>query len=177
MANGTQTLGPITSGTKILSGTRAVITGRSRNLINNAHRNAKNALRHTEFDFDVAPDTEITVKHNEMFPKKVFNRTAIKNSSLKILKESMYQSPYQMGDGSTMVRNVANPYNPSIKSSSIVDQKARYKSQNDIYPKVKVDNSIMSSRVRKVRTYLYKSNGMPTASKIQNQPIQPVNPI
>ena len=177
MPSNSSTLGPISSGAKVLTGTKAVITGQARNLINNTKRIANNAKQHLEYQFEVAPDTEVELKHDELFPSLSFNRKKIKTRAMKILKESMYESPYNMGDGATMVRNVVNPYNPKRKSESIVDQRARFKSKNDIYPKVKVDNSIMDDRVRKVRAYVYKVNGVPVATKLEHQPKQPVIPV
>ena len=186
--NNRTTLGPITSGAKVLTGTRAVITGQARNLVNNTKHVVNGIKNHTkklndfeidiDTDHDSDPDTEVTVHKKELLlPVKIFNRNKIKNKATTIIKESMYESPYSMGQGASEVRNVVNPYNPKRKSTSIVDQRDRFKTVNDIYPKVKVDNSIMDKRVRKVRAYVYRENGLPVASKLEHMPKKPFVPI
>ena len=175
-------LNTITSGAKIMTGTKTVITNQARNMIQNAHRNTQNVIKNLhsseieielDHDNDGEADTELEISKNELLP---INRNKIKEKATKILKESMYEPPSQMGQGATMIRNVVNPYNPKRKSESIVNQKDRFKTKDNIYPKVKVDNSIMDKRVRKVRTYLYKVNGVPVARKLEHQPHQPFEP-
>jgi len=186
--NNKSILKPFKSGAKIMTGTKTVLTNQARNLNNNIKTVAKNSLRYLktpeEFeveidtDLDNEPDTEVMLHKNDLNPMSILpvDRNKIKTKAQNIIKESMYESPYQMGQHAEMIRNVVNPYNPKRKSKSIVDQKDRFKSKNDIYPKVKVDNSIMDKRVRKVRTYLYKTNGIPVARKIEHEPHQPFNP-
>ena len=159
-------LTPLKSGAKVLTGTKTVITNLARDPVHNAKRVAKDVVKRLEYDDDLLESNQ----------QPTVDRDAIVQKAQIIIKESMYKPPEMMG-GVTMVRNVANPYNPKIKSKSIVDQKDRFKTKNDVYPKVKVDNSIMDKRVRKVRTYLYKVNGQPVASKIEHAPQQPYNPV
>ena len=151
-------LTPIKSGAKILTGTRTVLTNQARNTVNNVKRVANSAIAQID-------------------PNGISDRDKIAEKALIIIKESMYKPPEMMGHGATMVRNVVNPYNSKVKSKSIVDQKARFRTKNNVYPKVKVDNSAMDKRVRKVRTYLYKVNGQPVASKIEHTPQQSYNPV
>jgi len=153
-------LTPFKSGAKILTGTKTVITNQARNPINNVKRITDAAVSHLKSDAN----------------QSTVDRNVIAQKAQIIIKEGLYKPPEMMGSV-TMVRNVVNPYNPKIKSKSIVDQKDRFKTKNDIYPKVKVDNSIMDKRVRKVRTYLYKVNGQPVASKLEHAPRQPFNPV
>ncbi len=187
--NNKSILNSITSGAKIMTGTKTVITNQARNLTQNIKRGAQLSLNQLkapeeielelDIDSDGEPDAEIELQKNDLNPSSILpiNRKTIKQKAQKIIKESMYESPYQMGQSAEMIRNVANPYNPKRKSKSIVDQKDRFKTKNDIYPKVKVDNSIMDKRVKKVRTYLYKENGVPIARKLEHQPHQPFNPV
>ena len=77
-----------------------------------------------------------------------------------------------MGQGAEYKRMVANPYNPKHESKSLIEQKNRFKTKNDIYPKVKVDNNDLEKHVKKVRVYLYKENGMPVAAKQEHMPQQ-----
>ena len=159
-------MAPFKSGAKILTGTKTVITNLARNPIHNVKRIAKDVTKRLEYNDNLLnSNQQLTV-----------DRNTIAQKAQVIIKESMYKPPEMMGDV-TMVRNVANPYNPKIKSKSIVDQKDRFKTKNDVYPKVKVDNSIMDKRVRKVRTYLYKVNGQIVASKIEHMPHQPYNSV
>ena len=178
-------LAPLKSGAKILTGTKTVITNQARNPVNNAKRIANTAVSHLKngiksidpesIELDLI-ETDLINKDKDGENQLTVDRDAIIQKAQVIIKESMYKPPEMMGSV-TMVRNVANPYNPKIKSKSIVDQKDRFKSKNDVYPKVKVDNSIMDKRVRKVRTYLYKVNGQPVARKIEHAPHQPFNPV
>ena len=168
--NNKNVLAPITSGAKILTGTRATITNQARNLIHNVNNTTNNFKSQMKTDNSKPEGSE-----NLTDPKTLLPRKQVVEQAQKLIKEdAMYVPPSQMGQGTTMVHNVVNPYNPKRKSKSIVDQKNRYATKKDIYPKMKVDNSEMEKRVRKVRTYLYKgANGLPVATKLENRPQQP----
>jgi len=146
-------LNNITSGAKVLTGTRTTITNQARNLDHN-------------------------VKHvvdgiNSQLRAKPIPRDKIVTQAQTLIKEdtaNMYKPPSQMGQGAPINRNVANPYNPKRKSKSIVDLKSRYAAPKNIYPTVRVSDPVMQQRVRKVRTYLYKdSSGVPVATKLEHQ--------
>ena len=153
--NNSPILGNITSGAKVLTGTKASLTASKHNLQNNINRINKANLGQIGIDRD-----------------KIVNK-----ASNIIHEDVMYVPPSQMGQGARKVRNVLNPYNPKRKSDSIVDQKHRYATKQDIYPKMKVNNQIMQQRVRKVRTYIYKNGNGPIATKIQGAPAQAYQPM
>ena len=151
-------LNTITSGAKVLTGTRTVITNQARNL----NHNVKHVVDGVNSQLQTDP------KKLELVP-----RDKIVTQAQTLIKEdtaSMYTPPSQMGQGAPMMRNVVNPYNPKRKSESTVDLKARYAAPKDVYPTVRVSDPVMQQRVRKVRTYLYKGpNGLPVATKLEHQ--------
>ena len=177
--NNKEVLAPFKSGAKILTGTKTVLTNQARETLHNVQSTISNIKKQTD-PKDTITFNDVTIDdngfhtHENVMKINNTNRERIKNKATMVLKESMYKPLTQMGS-STMVHNVANPYNPKRKSKSIVDQKHRFATKKDIYPKMKVDNTIMDKRVRHVRTYLYKdANGMPVAAKLEHQPKQPI---
>jgi len=151
-------LNNITSGAKVLTGTRTTITNQARNL----NHNVKHVIDGVNNQLHTDP------KKLEPIP-----RDKIVTQAQTLIKEdtaNMYKPPSQMGQGAPMMHNVMNPYNPNRKSTSIVDLKSRYAAPKNIYPTVRVSDPVMQQRVRKVRTYLYKdSSGVPIATKLEHQ--------